>query len=173
MKRGGKLFLEEMRRRLEMRDLRSLERRSMYSIFHPLDVNERLPRELILEGKRYRWLEIRHLQIVGFLYLPALILAVVVLGSASLNLLLAFAIAGVALLGIFLYVLSARDRQRLPRRARHLQPQARAREHRGISRRVHRDGPYGGERGRAREDHPRGAGPLRGEEPERRGQGAG
>ena len=82
----------------------------MYSIFHPLDVNERLPRELILEGKRYRWLEMRHLQIVGFLYLPALILAVVVLGSASLNLLLAFAVAGVVLLGIFLYVLSARDR---------------------------------------------------------------
>jgi len=110
MKRGGKLFLQEMRRRLELRDLRSLDRRSMYSIFHPLDVNERLPRELLLEGKRYRWLEMRHLQIVGFLYLPALILAVVVLGSASLNLLLAFAVAGVALLGIFLYVLSARDR---------------------------------------------------------------
>ena len=34
------------------RDLRSLDRRSMYSIFAPLDADERLPRELILEGKR-------------------------------------------------------------------------------------------------------------------------
>src|SRR5207247_10920492 len=104
MKRGGKLFLQEMRRRLELRDLRSLDRRSMYSIFHPLDANERLPRELLLEGKRYRWLEMRHLQIVGFLYLPALILAVVVLGSASLNLLLASALARVAALCSFLEV---------------------------------------------------------------------
>ncbi len=27
----------------------------MYSIFHALDPNERLPRELILEARRYRW----------------------------------------------------------------------------------------------------------------------
>ena len=98
-----------MPRRLELRDLRSLERRSMYSIFHPLDVNERLPRELLLEGRRYRWLEMRHLQIVGFLYLPALILMVVVIGSANFSLLLAFAVAGIALLGVFLYVVSARE----------------------------------------------------------------
>jgi len=31
------------------RDLRSLDRRSMNSIFAPLDPNERLPRELLLE----------------------------------------------------------------------------------------------------------------------------
>src|SRR3989440_575555 len=43
-----------MTRRLEERDLRSLERRSMYAIFHPLDVEERLPRELIHEGGRQR-----------------------------------------------------------------------------------------------------------------------
>src|SRR5438270_10453510 len=97
-----------MRRHLELRDLRSLERRSMYSIFHPLDANERLPRELISEGRRYRWLEMRHLELLGFLYLPALILAIVVMGSAHLNLLLAFAVAGVALLGVFAYVLSAK-----------------------------------------------------------------
>jgi len=81
----------------------------MYSILHPLDVNERLPRELLLEGRRYRWLEMRHLQIVGFLYLPALILMVVVIGSANFSLLLAFAVAGIALLGVFLYVVSARE----------------------------------------------------------------
>ena len=97
-----------MRRRLELRDLRNLERRSMYSIFHPLDANERLPRELILEGRRYRWLEVRHLEILGFLYLPALILTVVVIGSVSMT--VAFVVAGAALLGVFAYVLSARTR---------------------------------------------------------------
>ncbi|OLB94369.1 MAG: hypothetical protein E6I72_12865 [Chloroflexi bacterium] len=81
----------------------------MYSIFHPLDVNERLPRELLLEGRRNRWLDMRHLQVIGFLYLPALILVVVVLGSANLSLLLAFAVAGVALLAVYLYVLAARE----------------------------------------------------------------
>ena len=81
----------------------------MYSIFHPLDVNERLPRELLLEGRRNRWLDMRHLQVIGFLYLPALILVVVVLGSANLSLLLAFAVAGVALLAVYLYALAARE----------------------------------------------------------------
>lgn len=97
-----------MRQRLELRDLRSLERRSMYSIFHPLDVNERLPRELLLEGRRYRWLELRHLEIFGFLYLPAIILTVVVVGSFSMA--VAFAVAGLSLVGVFAYVLSAKRR---------------------------------------------------------------
>ena len=35
--------------RLEERDLRSLERRSMYSIFKPLDEDERVSRRLQLE----------------------------------------------------------------------------------------------------------------------------
>ena len=57
------------------RYLRSLERRSMYSIFAPLDPSERLPRELILErppcffwgvrlGRRY---------LAGLLWVPALL----------------------------------------------------------------------------------------------------
>ena len=36
---------------LEERDLRSLERRSMYSIFSPLDDDERLSRELRLDDE--------------------------------------------------------------------------------------------------------------------------
>ena len=35
------------------RDLRSLDRRSMYSIFAPLDPDERLPRELLLEASSF------------------------------------------------------------------------------------------------------------------------
>ncbi len=37
--------------RLEERDLRSLERRSMYSIFGPLDPDERVSRKLRLEDE--------------------------------------------------------------------------------------------------------------------------
>jgi hypothetical protein len=98
------------RPRLELRDLRSLERRSMYSIFHPLDPNERLPRELIFEARRYRFLEKRALLTwVGVLYLPALMLTVVVLGSLNVGALIGFGIAGLALLGVYVYVASARE----------------------------------------------------------------
>lgn len=97
-----------MHRRLELRDLRSLERRTMYSIFHPLDPNERLPRELILEGRRFRWFsQGRILNVVGATYLPGLMLAVIVLGSLHVNLPLAFAIGGVAFLGVLVYALIA------------------------------------------------------------------
>jgi len=98
------------RPRLELRDLRSLERRSMYSIFHPLDPNERLPREMIFEARRYRFLEKRALLTwVGVLYLPALLLTVVVLGSLNLGALIAFGTAGVALLGVYVFVASAKE----------------------------------------------------------------
>ena len=93
-----------MGRRLELRDLRSLERRSMYSIFHPLDPNERLPRELILEGRRHRLLDIRHLELAGALYLPALIAVIVALGAIHLSPVLAFVIAGVLLAAFFVFV---------------------------------------------------------------------
>ena len=82
----------------------------MYSIFHPLDPNERLPRELIVEGRRYRFLDRGFvLTLVGVLYLPALILAVIVLGSSGLGMVVGFAVAGVALLAVYLYVISTRS----------------------------------------------------------------
>lgn len=97
-------------RALQERDLRSLERRSMYSIFHPLDASERLPRELILEGKRHRLMEIRRLELAGALYLPGLMLAVVVMSSVGLNPLVAFGVAGLLFAGFLVYVLSSRFR---------------------------------------------------------------
>ncbi len=97
-------------RRLEMRDLRSLERRSMYSIFHPLDADERLPRELILEAKRHRRFEIRSMEIAGIAYLPALVLLLVLMGSLGVNAVLAFAVGGVLVLGFLVYALTARFR---------------------------------------------------------------
>ena len=82
----------------------------MYSIFHPLDPNERLPRELILEGRRFRWLEKRGLLTwVGMLYLPALMLTVVVLGSFRLSALIAFGVAGMVLLAVYIFVMSAKE----------------------------------------------------------------
>lgn len=59
-------------------DLRSLERRSMYTIFAPLDPDERLPRELILDAKRRRAVGRREL--AGFLWLP--ILGVILFASS-------------------------------------------------------------------------------------------
>jgi hypothetical protein len=94
----------------ELRDLRSLERRSMYSIFHPLDANERLPRELILEGKRHLMIDIRRLEIAGALYLPALMVAVIVMGSLGVSAPVAFGVAGLMFAGFLIYAISARHR---------------------------------------------------------------
>jgi hypothetical protein len=52
--------------------MRSLERRRMYEIFAPLDADERLPRELLLEGRRFRSLGRR--EAAGVLWLPSLLL---------------------------------------------------------------------------------------------------
>jgi hypothetical protein len=97
-------------RTLEERDLRSLDRRSMYSIFHPLDAGERLPRELILEGDRHRLMDIRRLELAGALYLPTLMLALLVMGSVGVNGLVAFGVAGLLLAGFLLYALSGKYR---------------------------------------------------------------
>jgi hypothetical protein len=81
----------------------------MYSIFRPLDPNERLPRELMLEGRRFRHLERSTLlTIVGVLYLPVLLLWVVVLGSFQVGALVAFGVAGLILAAAYVYVLRAR-----------------------------------------------------------------
>jgi hypothetical protein len=95
-------------RTLQERDLRSLDRRSMYSIFHPLDASERLPRELILEGDRHRLMDIRRLELAGALYLPTLMLALLVMGSVGVNALVAFGVAGLLLAGFLLYALSGK-----------------------------------------------------------------
>ena len=82
----------------------------MYSIFHPLDPDERLPRELLVEGKRYRLPEKSTLfTIVGVAYLPALMLGVIVLGSLDVSALVAFGLAGLALIGVYVYVVSTRS----------------------------------------------------------------
>ena len=88
--------------------MRSLERRSMYSIFHPLDPNEPLPRELILEGRRHRMMDMRHLELAAALYLPALIVSIIALGAIHLSPVVAFVIAGVLLVAFFVFVATFR-----------------------------------------------------------------
>lgn len=85
------------------RDLRSLERKSMYSIFAPLDADERLPRELIMEGKRHRTLGRREL--AGALWLPTLFLIVVLLGRARMNGPAALGLIASAYVGFWAFVL--------------------------------------------------------------------
>ncbi len=62
---------------------RSLERKSMETIFAPLDDHEPLPRELIQEARRYRALGRREL--AGALWLPAFALVLVLAGWMNVN----------------------------------------------------------------------------------------
>ena len=54
--------------------MRSLDRRRLYEIFAPLDPDERLPRELILEGQRFR--SVGRRELAGFLWLPSLLVSI-------------------------------------------------------------------------------------------------
>jgi hypothetical protein len=71
---------------------RSLDRKSMYSIFAPLDPNEPLPREILHEAPRFRLFgsavppdedAVGRMELAGMLWLPAL--GLVLLLSAWAN----------------------------------------------------------------------------------------
>jgi hypothetical protein len=85
-------------------DLRSLDRRSMYSIFAPLDPDERLPRELILEGRRGR--SVGRRELAGILWLPTLCLVLFVSAWANMNALDALAMIGATFGGLFAFAVS-------------------------------------------------------------------
>jgi hypothetical protein len=53
----------------------------MYSIFAPLDADERLPRELIMEAKRHRTLGRREL--AAALWLPAVFLILAIASKVA------------------------------------------------------------------------------------------
>jgi hypothetical protein len=81
--------------------MRTLERPRLFGIFPPLDPGERLPRELVLEGRRHRWLERRRLLgLVGAGYLPALLLVVIALVSVGVNAGVSFGAAGLLLAAV-------------------------------------------------------------------------
>ena len=78
----------------------------MYAIFHPLDPNERLPRELILEGRRQRWLRPRVLLwLGGVLYLPGIMLGIILLSYLNVGAVAAFALGGVLLVAVYIYAI--------------------------------------------------------------------
>ena len=79
-------------------DLRSLERRSMYSIFKPLDPDEPLPRELLLAARRQRTVGRREL--AGALWLPGLVAIMVLAEAEHLGALPAGALVGVLLVSL-------------------------------------------------------------------------
>ncbi|HSS93184.1 MAG TPA: hypothetical protein VLR46_04245 [Candidatus Dormibacteraeota bacterium] len=103
--------------------LRSLERKRMYTIFAPLDPDERLPREMLHErptggalflglvGRRYgplgRW------ELAGMLWLPALATLLVVAGWTHMNGPIAFGVMALLLLGLVAFVLSGERESRL------------------------------------------------------------
>jgi hypothetical protein len=67
-----------MRGAVELRDLRSLDRPGLYKIFAPLDPDERLPRELLLEGRRHRL--VGRPEVAAALWLPFLWVILFALG---------------------------------------------------------------------------------------------
>jgi len=60
-----------MAERMHERDLRSLDRARMYTIFKPLDAQEALTREQVQAAKRFRTLG--RWELAGALWLPALV----------------------------------------------------------------------------------------------------
>jgi hypothetical protein len=87
-------------------ELRSLDRRRMYEIFAPLDADERLPRELLLDGRRFKSLGRR--EAAGFLWLPSLLLsltAVTWIGGSGLA---AIGVSAAALVGLGLFATSGK-----------------------------------------------------------------
>ena len=98
------------RQPLRESDMRSLERRRMYTIFHPLDADEPLPREKLVEGRRHLIGEVRRLEVAAALYLPALLMAIYVMGSAGADPLVAFGIAGLMFVAFFVWVVSGKYR---------------------------------------------------------------
>jgi len=59
-------------------DLRSLDRARMYTIFKPLDADERLTREQVMAAKRFR--SVGRWELAGAIWLPSLV-AIMVLGQ--------------------------------------------------------------------------------------------
>lgn len=82
----------------------------MYSIFAPLDPNEPLPRELLLEAKRHRAVGRREL--AGALWLPAVVLVMTVAAWRHLSAGVTLAAVGMMFIGLSVFALSDERRGR-------------------------------------------------------------
>lgn len=103
--------------------LRSLERKSMETIFAPLDPDERLPRELLQErptggalflglvGRRYGRLGRREL--AGVLWLPALAALITLAAFVHVSGLVVLGVVVLMLVGFVVFAISGEREQRL------------------------------------------------------------
>jgi hypothetical protein len=92
------------RKPLRESDLRSLERKSMYSIFSPLDPNERLPREMVEKSKRHR--EVGRRELVGLMWLPVVFVLLTIFGWTGASALVALLASIVVLGALFFFAFS-------------------------------------------------------------------
>jgi hypothetical protein len=62
-----------------------------------------------MESRRYNWFGRRiRLWVAAVLYLPAIMLAVIVLGAAHVDAMVSFAVAGVMLVAFYVYAMMAK-----------------------------------------------------------------
>jgi hypothetical protein len=88
--------------------LRSLERKSMDSIFAPLDANEPLPRELLKDARRYKTLG--RWELAGALWLPALVVVLFLGAWGDVGTTMALGAVGLLLLGFVVFAITGRRR---------------------------------------------------------------
>jgi hypothetical protein len=91
-------------------ELRSLERQRMYTIFAPLDANEQLPRELLMEARRHRGLGRREL--AGVMWLPTVATVMYLAGVTGLSGVAMMTVIGALLVGFIIFAISG-GRERL------------------------------------------------------------
>jgi hypothetical protein len=87
-------------------ELRSLDRRRLYEIFAPLDADERLPRELLIDSRRFRTLGRR--EAAGVLWLPSLLLSLTAVRWMGGNAPVAVGAAAAVLGALVLYAKSGK-----------------------------------------------------------------
>jgi hypothetical protein len=95
-------------------DLRSLNRKGMYSIFGPLDPNERLPRELLYGGPAPRGMSLLarihdrsgRIELAAAIWLPAMLLLLMAAGLGRLTGVMALGVAGLLAIGLIGFALS-------------------------------------------------------------------
>lgn len=100
--------------------LRSVNRKSMYSVFAPLDPNERLPRELLDEGPPPRRMSLLastydqpgRKELAGVIWLPTVVLILVAARLGWLNPLMTMGALGLFAIGLIGLALSG-PRKRL------------------------------------------------------------
>jgi hypothetical protein len=82
----------------------------MYTIFAPLDDNEPLPRELLLDARRYKRLGRREL--AGALWLPALAAVTVVEAWMQMQTVVAVVLVALLLIGFVVFAFSGERKAR-------------------------------------------------------------